>query len=226
MVVITLSSKTSDLHENLIHAIELDKNREYEIALINLWTCNSIPNITPKNCSFKYGDKIAVLDTGAYEINNIISALKTKLNITDDSLIINANPNTMKVSIFSDKPVDLSATNSIGKTLGFNKILLEANMWHYSDHLLSISQISTIIVSCNLACGSFANGVEKHTIFEFLPKVPAGYLINETPAQIIYVPLNTYRIQFINVRITDQEGSLIDFRGDTVTVKLHIREKK
>ena len=226
MAVITLSSKTSNLSDNLNRALELDRNRTYEIGLVNLWTCNSIPNISPKNCRFKYGEQIIDLDTGSYEIVDIISALKTKLNIIGDSLIIEGDPNTMKVGIYSNKEVDLSHENSLGKILGFDRVILEPNTWHYSKYLVSISQISTIIVSCNLACGSYADGEEKHIIYEFLPKVPAGYMINETPTPIIYVPINTYRIQFICVSITDQEGSLIDFRGDTITVKLHIREKR
>jgi hypothetical protein len=229
MVVITLRSKSSNLYEHLQEIIELDKNSEWEIGLINFCSYNSIANVNKgTNSSFKYGDKLILLDTGAYELEDIIKSIKHKLNYDEkkNRLIIRANANTMKIEIYSDKPIDLTRSDSIAKILGFDNVVLQANKWHYSKHLVNISSIDGILVECNLACGSYFNGKEKHIIYEFLPKVPSGYLINEVPSPIIYVPLNTRRIQTINVKVTDQNGSFIDFRGDTITIRLHIREKQ
>jgi len=228
MVVITLRSNTSDLYEHLQEIIELDKNREWEIGLINFSSYNSIANINKgTNSSFKYGDRLIELDTGAYEVEDIIKSLKNKLNIDGkkNKLIIRANVNTMKIEIHSDKAIDLTRSDSIAKILGFDNVVLQPNKWHYSKHLVNITSVDSILVECNLACGSYSEGKQNHIIYEFLPKVPSGYLINEVPSPIIYVPLNTHRIQTINVKVTDQNGSFIDFRGDTITIRLHIREK-
>lgn len=229
MVVITLSSNTSELHETLSEILELPGDRAYEIGLINLWTFNSIPNIIKgENSSFKYGDNLIKLDTGSYEIDNIIEAIKRKLNISEQSeeLQIKGNNNTLQTEIYANKPIDLTQVDSIAPILGFNKSILKPYVWHYSTNPVSISNVTSIIVSCNLASNTYANGKETHTIYEFLPKVPPGYLINETPNPIIYVSLNTNKFQTIIVKVTDQKGSLLDFRGDRITVRIHIREKK
>jgi hypothetical protein len=227
MVVITLRSRSSDLYEHLQEILDLDKNKEWEIGLINFCTYNSIANVIKgKNSSFKYGDKLIDLDTGAYEVDDIILALKSKLNSDEKKLNIRANTNTMKLEIRSDKPIDFTSSTSIGKMLGFDNVILQPNKWYYSQHLVSITNINSIVVECNIACGSYFEGKQKHIIYEFSPRVPSGYLINETPNPIIYMPLNTHRIQSINVKVTDQEGSFIDFRGDIITIRLHIREKQ
>lgn len=229
MVVITLSSDTSELYETLPEVLELSSETEWEIGLINLWTFNSIPNVEKgKNSSFKFGDNLVKLETGSYEIDTIIEALKEKLNISDESndLKIIGNNNTLKTEIYSSKAIDLSQQDSIAPILGFDREILVPNVWHYSKNQVSISNISSIIVSCNLVCSTYANGKETHSLYEFLPKVPPGYLINETPNPIIYVSLCTHKFQTISVKITDQNGSLLDFRGDRITVRLHIRKKQ
>lgn len=231
MVVITLSSKDKDSSSCLIEVLptvlELDARYQYEIGLINLWTYNSVPNIIKNvNSSFKYGDSLIDLDTGSYEIDRIINEIKRKLNVDSSNLIIQGNNTTMLCELKADKDVDLTMNTSLADILGFDREILAANKWHYSKRLVSITNITSFQVTCNIACGSYRNGQEVHTIFEFLPKVAPGFLINESPSPIIYFPLNTHRIQSIVIQVVDQNGKLVDFRGDSITIRVHIRKKE
>ena len=55
--------------------LELDKNKEYEMALVNLETYWSFPNITEKNNLFRYSNGSEWVDIkipkGAYELMQI-----------------------------------------------------------------------------------------------------------------------------------------------------------
>jgi hypothetical protein len=67
------------------------------------------------------------------------------------------------------------------------------------------------------------NNKPVHTIHEFSPDVLPGYKINEVPKNIIYLPLNTNSISSVTLELVDQDGNLIDFRGETITIRLHLR---
>ena len=54
--------------------------------------------------------------------------------------------------------------------------------------------------------------------------VEPGYKINEVPSDVIYLPINTRIINNISVNIIDQDGKLINFRGETITIRLHLKK--
>lgn len=85
--------------------------------------------------------------------------------------------------------------------------------------------METVRIVCNITSGSFTNGYEDHIIHEFYPTVPPGYKIVEIPANVIYLPVNTTRIHNITVRLEDQTGHLINFRDETITLRLHLKKR-
>jgi len=47
--------------------------------------------------------------------------------------------------------------------------------------------------------------------------------MNITPHNLIYLPVNTREISTLSIRITDQNGELINLRGENYTIRLHLR---
>ena len=97
------------------------------------------------------------------------------------------------------------------------------NNKHYSDLPVRITKVTSILVDCNLVTGSYLNGVSGHILHQFAATTPPGYKIVEVPANVIYLPVNTKIIDNITVKLTDQDGNPLNLRGETVTIRLHLK---
>ena len=62
-----------------------------------------------------------------------------------------------------------------------------------------------------------------HAIHTLFPAVPPGYKIIEIPTQVIYLPITVHTIDNIQLRIVDQDGNFVNFRGEIITIRLHIK---
>jgi hypothetical protein len=71
-----------------------------------------------------------------------------------------------------------------------------------------------------IVSGSYKNGEKVHVTHEFFPSVPQGYKIIESPLNVIYLPINTKQLNEITIKITDQDGILVNFIEE---VRLHLR---
>ena len=115
--------------------LELDRDKVYEIALVNLETYYSFPNIDETNSVFVYSPdngnlwvKIKIPE-GSYEIDDINNTIKHEMekrghydSINEDYYInISANSNTLKSILILEKDyqVDFNNQNSLAKVLGF-----------------------------------------------------------------------------------------------------------
>lgn len=133
------------------------------------------------------------------------------------------NNNTLRVLIKSNKPADFEKSDSIGSWLGFSPKILKKDIEHESDLPVSILKVQSIRVECNVVGGSYLNDQKVHTIHQFFPKVNPGFKIIEVPAKIIYLPITVKTIEYLELHIVDQNGNLINFQGEEITVKVHIK---
>lgn len=218
-----LTGTSSILSHELTFPIDVSRG-DWELGLVDLTTYNSIPNIeTNINDKFYYGeDKKITIPEGSYEVEDIEKYLKEKLG-KEITFTLKPNNNTLKCEICCSEKIDFKKTDSIGKLLGFKGQIYDANIQHISDLPVDIIKVNSIRVECNVTRGSFLNGVEGHVIHEFFPSEPPGYKIIEIPKNVIYLPVIAQRINNLTVSLRDQDGNLVNFRKERISVRLHLR---
>jgi len=238
MTSFILSGNTSDFvtcHDSVI----VDPNKKYEAALLSLDTYNSIPNISAnKNNIFTYSIdngvswKTVALKTGAYELQAINNEIKRQIitNGDDESALnLSANISRLTSIVTIEKPmykVDFGVANSIGSVLGFDAEVI-SHGYNESTNIVNIMQINSILVNIDIIMGSYVNGSQSPTLYSFYPNVPPGYKIVERPnPSLVYYPLSRHVISRMRVWLTDQNGNLIDLRGESLTIRIHVREIK
>lgn len=231
----TLTNRSSVLSYNFNPPIYLDEDSsvEYEIGLANFDTFNLIPNVNEKNNIFMWGEEEQAesfkfeIPIGSYELKDLIEAIISEITLRDDEAVITITPNihTAKVKIATNRRINFGIPNSVGSVLGFKNQILEANNIYESDGEVNILKINAICIDCNIAVGSFLNSKPVHIIHQFFPTVPYGYKIVESPLNILYYPVSIKTINNLTVKVIDQSGQLIDFRGEEITIRLHLRKK-
>lgn len=165
------------------------------------------------------------IPTGSYEVSDLSKYLKKYLLNRKVLLELEANKNTLQCEIMCSQPIDFSKPNTIGPILGFrNNDQLSKNQLHVSPLPADILKINVIRVECDVITNSYHNSKPSHTIHEFSPKVPPGYKIIEVPQNVIYFPVTVKSIHALNLTVIDQNNQLINFRGETITVRLHIKK--
>lgn len=215
----TLSGNSSILKADYFPPIELRNNRQYVLGLVELITFNSIPNIDERNNKFYVNNKVYSINEGTYELQD----LETYLRSLGIEIKMQPNMNTLRCELKCNKEVNFKPADSIGSLLGFLPKRLPANETHYSDKPVKILRFNTVRVICNLTNDSYINNQQCHSIYEFYPTVGKGFKIVQTPSQIIYYRVATRVIDKLELRIVDEEGNLINFRGETITIRLHIK---
>lgn len=194
--------------------------------------------------TFRYDvDKIITIPTGSYTIEDINAYLQEHMkpnNImfqhsrqgiikqdvhTNPPIIIRVNRNTLKSEIYCEYNIDFNHENSLAELLGFKKgEVLDKLIWNVSNYPVKITKINDIKIECNITAGAYSNNQAAHTLHEFSPDVPPGFKLSEAPRSIIYMPVSVRVIDNITLRIVDQHGRLINFRGEEITTRLHLKE--
>jgi len=220
--------------------IQLDKTKKYEMALVNLETDYSFPNIDISNNNFRYSPDndttwfdIGITE-GSYEIADINAYIQRimKSNGHYDSfndkhyITISANNNTLKsiVDIGAGYKVDFTTVNTISSVLGFNREIYSEG-YNESGNIVRIINISSLNVTSDVIGSSFTNGVTKNIIYSFFPTVGPGYKIVQEPLNLIYLPVILSTISQMETKLEDQNGNLINLRGEELTIRFHIRER-
>lgn len=225
-LTLTFNSNTSVLNSEYFPPLEL--STDYECGLIDLHTYNTIPNVDVYNNKFHIGDDIIEIPIGSYEIDDIDDYLQKVFEekpISKVNVNIWPNNNTLQVMIQSNSKIYFDKEASIGQLLGFSKRQLSPNIIHTSDLPVNIIKVNAIRVECNIISGCYINNQLVHTIHEFSPMVPPGYKIVEIPRNVIYFPLNTKRLTTVNLKLVDQDGDLVNFRNENITIRLHLRPR-
>lgn len=237
---ITLSSNSTRIITEFPQPINLDRTKDYEMALVNLETYYSFPNIDSTNNNFRYSPDNGTtwieidIPEGSYEIDDINSYIQRIMkdnghyNSTANSYYVTIEPNynTLKSILIIDNAsyrVDFTPTNSIRTVLGFNSQIYTEG-YNDSENIVNILSINTLRVTNDIIGGSYTNGVTENIIYSFFPAVGPGFKIIESPHNLIYLPVNRYTISQMITKLVDQTGKLLNLRGEELSIRFHIRE--
>ena len=219
--------------------LQLDRDKNYKIALVNLETNNLFPNIDKSNNVFVYspdngnswGKKR--IPEGSYEIDDINNTIHHEMekrghhNPINEDYYINtsANSNTLKSFLILEKDyqVYFNHQNSIAKVLGFNDAKYTGG-FHESENVVNILSINSILVNIDIISGSY--GTTRNTIYSFFMKVSPVYKIIKSPVNLVYLPVTLDTIGSLQVSITDQDDHLLNLRNNKLKIRFHIREAR
>ena len=238
-LLILLSETSTNIRTKFSPSIDLDKNKKYGMALVSLETYYSFPNVDTTNNSFKYSSddgktwRQINIPIGSYELvdinayiqrimkeNNHFDGANGKYNIT-----LEPNNNTLKtvLKITGKYRVDFTTSNSIRRVLGFNSRVYVAG-YHESENIVNIINVNSLRVTSSIIGASYTNGETENVIYSFFPNVGPGYKIIEVPVNLIYLPITLDKISEMETKLTDQNGQLINLRGEELSIRFHIKE--
>jgi hypothetical protein len=236
---ILLSDKSTRIRTKFNPLIQLDKSKKYEMALVNLETYYSFPNIDARNNNFRYSSDNGAtwhnidIPEGCYEIADINEYIRRIMkgsghyNTANEEYYITLEPNsnTLRIvlNIASNYNVDFTTTNSIRTVLGFNSQIYTVGD-NESDNIVNIINISSLRVTSDIIGASYCNGSAENTIYSFFPNVGPGYKIIEVPVNLVYLPITLCTISAMETKLTDQNGKLVNLRGEELSIRFHIRE--
>lgn len=223
---LTVSQASSVLSSDIFPPLLLNTSK-YEIGLLSFSAYYSVPNVDETNNKLYYENgKFLTVPVGNYELSDLTEYIKEELKKENIYFNIFANNNTFKIMLRSSVDIDFSQPNSLGSLLGFEKRYLKGKLSHYADTIVDIMKVNTIDIQSNISSGSYINGVPSHSLHMFAPKVAPGFKIIEIPSDIIYLPVDVSVVDKLSLKICDQNGDLVNFRGEEITIRLHIRKSQ
>ena len=225
---IVVSGNTSSIVTTFSPSINFGHDCHYEMALINLETYYSFPNIDATNNVLKVSSdggiswKRIIIPVGCYEIRAISKEVEHQLG--KGIVVITPNINTLQcIMTIKDKyVVDFNDANSLRSVLGFNAAKYTSGR-HESENLVNILRVNSVMVHNDIIGSSRVNGIEAPVIYNFFPNVAPGEKIISTPRNIIYLPITLHTISRMTCWLTDQNGSKLDLRGEELTIRFHMR---
>jgi hypothetical protein len=217
----------------------------WELGLQYIMTANSIPNVQAgENARFAFvlpadvknnimtpdvlnkHRRHVTLPTGCYELDDIAAYIKNELKAFNETIKIDANLNTLQTELKSTVWVDFADEHSIAPLLGFRGRVLKPNLKHVSEHTVDIAPVNVIRVKCNLIKGSYSNGKPDRVLHEFPLVADPGDLIDESPWNMIYLPVDRNSIDEVVIQLVDQNDKLLNLRGEKVSLRLELRKMR
>lgn len=172
-----ISDTSTKIRTKFNPLIQLNKSKNYEMALVNLDTYYSFPNIDSSNNKFKYspdnGATWVTIPEGSYEIediNNYVQMIMKNNGHYDTGneaykITITANNNTLRsvLTISTGYKVDFTIGSSIRSVLGFNSQIYSEGR-NESENVVNILSVNSIRVTSDIISSSYLNGSTDNVI--------------------------------------------------------------
>ena len=232
--LLTLSGHDSRLERTFEPEISVTPGCHYEIAFTSLETYYSIPNINLTNNTLRVARSgqpwiTLTLDTGCYGLMDLNAEIGRLLEVEGMRKAVEFKPNynTFKcvMTIRAGYAVNFTVRGSLRTVLGFEAKSYKSEMTKRfeSEHTVQILTVNSILIHCYLVGASYLNGRRVPVIHSFFPLADPGDKIVERPVQYIYLPIASDVIRHMTVWLTDQDQNYLDLRGESLTIKFHLR---
>ena len=223
--------KNTAIYENIFPTpLMLDPYKTYGLALESINTYYSFPNIRDGvNNKFTYTksgvETTLYLPTGCYDITTINSTIQNLMGADSNNIVISTIVPQLKSQILikANFTVDFTKPNSINNILGFNSKILNTGT-HISDEIVNINNTNSLFINCDLISESYVNGSFSPVIYSFFPNAPPGHKIVQELPRLNFIRVNKNQINSIKLWITNQDNELVDFRGETITLRFYLGE--
>ena len=230
---IVVSGGSASVQTVFTPPLYLRNGRDYELAMVNLETYYSFANIRADNNSLKWsGDggtmwTLLQIPTGCYELKAInAEIIRMRGGNSDITILPNVNTLQCILNVVGAKlKVSFDVKNSLTSVLGFNRSNYGVGR-HASEQLFNIMSVNSILVHCNIIHSSYMCGVQALVVYNFFPNAAPGQKILEAPSNLIYIPVTVDVISTLSVWLPDQDGKVLDLRGEELTIRFHLRERQ
>lgn len=248
-LTVAFTGTSSVLRADFFPEVVLDPSDDYCCGLLDFTSYNSIPNIVQgQNNDFRFQykveekkkdakgketttliskEKTISLPTGSYEVEEILKYLKAEFTAERINFTYEISVARSKVRIAFNSQIEWLA-GTVLNVLGFDiasSKTFNKNVGYWSTKIVRITQVDVIRIECDIVHSSYINGKHCHTIHQFSNcKVSPGYKFIEVPQHIIYLPIKESRLRSIQISIVDQNGDLIDFQGEQISCRIHIKK--
>lgn len=207
-MIIKLTGNTSILNHHFKLGIA---NTDFHLALRSFVSTNFIPNVTEKNNKFYFKGVEHTIPTGQYDLKALKNYFKKnhELTLKEDDV-------GNKLLFEGIHQIDVQKENNICQLLG------------YPYSYPKINPVDSINVHCNLVSGQV---VSEGYCYEQETDIISTFKMNTFFKQAIiyecsnpiYFPVHHNRINSIEIKITDENGDLINFGGAPITILLEIQ---
>ena len=83
--------------------------------------------------------------------------------------------------------------------------------------------VNSVLVHCNIIHSSYVRGAP--VVYNFFPNAAPGQKILEAPSNLIFLLVTVDVISTLSVWLTDQDGKVLDLRGEESTIRFHLRKR-
>ena len=229
---LVVSGNSANIQTTFSPPLNLQANRAYELAMVNLETYYSFANIRKGNNSFKLSiDEgktwpLLHIPTGCSELKAINAEIAHIRGNSDITILPNVNTLQCILTVVGAKcEVCFAVPNSLASVLGFKQDIAYGVGHHASETLVNIMSVNFILVHCNIIHSSYIRGQQAPVVYNFFPNAAPGQKILEAPHNLIYLPVTVDVISTLSVWLTDQDGEHLDLRGEKLTIRFHLRER-
>lgn len=151
------------------------------------------------------------------------SPIELDVNLARARFIIKLKPN-YQVKFEGELESGIKFKSKLYEILGFEENKIYKGERQEGKYVANISKgIDHIFIHCDIVDGAIYRGFRSDIIYFYTPSNPPGSLYSEKINNHIFYNVKKDNIKSITIRITDQDGKLIDLNDQNIIIELLVQ---